>query len=259
MQSGEFRSHWQSHCHLDRNIWPGSQSDRKTISEGLQRADTNDRSLTTIVMNCPTPSKHHLLDLPPETVDEILAHISSPTSLLAVARTCKALASLVIPNHLHFRIIRAPIGRTELWKSILRDDLHAASVHSLIIQDEQTWDADETSSKIPPFAGLAPEARRERALGNGPGQLDPYGEAVPMFVSAIRHMFRLNEFAWNRAASTNFKGMDDVWTALQELGTVTTLDISDHPDGDGTIEGTIGDLREASTPSIVFSDSVSHT
>lgn len=195
--------------------------------------------------------KPHLLDLPLETVDEIITYISSPSSLLSLARTCKALASLVIPDHLDFRIIRAPLGRTELWESVLRDDLHAANVRSLTIQEEQRQrDWDDAPSKIPPFTGLVPEARRDRAFEDGPGTLEVNQEVMPVFVSAIRHMSRLYEFAWHSEASEKLSGMDDVWAALQELRTVTILHVVDNPCSNSTTQ---------LTPSIVFSDSVSRT
>ncbi|THH07331.1 hypothetical protein EW146_g9353 [Bondarzewia mesenterica] len=166
-----------------------------------------------------TPCKLDLLSLPPEILEEIVTEIPSRNTLLALSKSSRSLAALIIPHHLNFCVIRAHIFRSHLWERLARDGLHAAN--SSREREEAGW----------------PIARTQAAS---------VAEIETTLVSALQRMVRLNEFAWYHVPSPVLTGENDIWSTLQRLGTVRNLDILDMPvtaNSDGSKRG------------IIFSDS----
>ncbi|THH18717.1 hypothetical protein EW146_g2302 [Bondarzewia mesenterica] len=188
-------------------------------------------------MSSPAPRKLNLLSLPPEIVDEIVTEIPSPKTLLALSKSSKSLAALVIPHHLYFRVIRASFLRSHLWERLARDELHAANVHSLtVLKNDADFpplspDEYDVAERLPPFPESESEMGWEagRPLARAQATFDI--EIETMLVSALRHMVHLNEFAWYREPSPILTGEDDIWSTLQRLKTVRNLDILDKPSG----------------------------
>ncbi|THH04019.1 hypothetical protein EW146_g10289 [Bondarzewia mesenterica] len=160
-----------------------------------------------------TPCKLDLLSLPPEILDEIVTEIPSRNTLLALSKSSRSLAALIIPHHLNFCVIRARIFRSHLWERLARDGLHAANVRSMTVLKNNFEDAEE--------AGW-PVARTQAAS---------VAEIETTLVSALQRMVHLNEFAWYHVCPPALTGEDDIWSTLQRLGTVRNLDILDMPDG----------------------------
>ncbi|THH07328.1 hypothetical protein EW146_g9352 [Bondarzewia mesenterica] len=165
-----------------------------------------------------TPCKLDLLDLPPEILEEIVTEILSRKTLLALSKSSRSLAALIIPHHLHFRVIRAPIFRSHLWERLARDGLHAAN--------------------------MGEEAGRPVTLAQATWDVEI--EIETTLVSALRRIVHLNDFAWYHVRPPVLTGEDDIWSTLQRLGTVRNLDILDVP---------ITPNRDGSKRGIILSDS----
>lgn len=85
-------------------------------------------------MSASSPS---LLHIPTEILDEVIDAIDSPAALLSLSCSTKNLARLIIPNHLPFRIVRAPFsGENAIWDYFAHDALQAAKVRVLFVLQE---------------------------------------------------------------------------------------------------------------------------
>ena len=76
----------------------------------------------------------NIVELPFETVDAIVFHAECTRDLLSLALTCRTLADVVCPRHIHFRLIRCDVQVTEeLWGILPKDRSLARNVRSLEI------------------------------------------------------------------------------------------------------------------------------
>jgi len=176
--------------------------------------------------------------LPSDVLGQVVNHIDDYSDVLNVALSNKALYSVVVPYHLHFRDLRTRLHNPALWSWLSRlDDLRAAQIRSLTILP----DADFELYTMTPTATydlrermapeLAPFESRPLTVHQ---DLDACCEAELNLVSALKRMSCLRRFRWYHVPRPLIEGTDDVWSVLQRLGTVRELDILDV--GDNGIE-----------------------
>ena len=176
--------------------------------------------------------------LPSDVLGQVVNHIDDYSDVLNVALSNKALYSVVVPYHLHFRDLRTRLHNPALWSWLSRlDDLRAAQIRSLTILP----DADFELYTMTPTAiydlrermapELAPFESRPLTVHQ---DLDACCEAEVNLVSALKRMSCLRRFRWYHVPRPLIDGTDGVWSVLQRLGTVRELDILDV--GDNGIE-----------------------
>ena len=176
--------------------------------------------------------------LPSDVLGQVVNHIDDYSDVLNVALSNKALYSVVVPYHLHFRDLRTRLHNPALWSWLSRlDDLRAAQIRSLTILP----DADFELYTMTPTAiydlrehmapELAPFESRPLTVHQ---DLDACREAEMNLVSALKRMSCLRRFRWYHVPRPLIEGTDGVWSVLQRLGTVRELDILDV--GDNGIE-----------------------
>jgi len=187
--------------------------------------------------------------LPSDVVDEIVNHIEGYSDVLNVALSSKALSSVALPQHLHYRDIRTRLHNPALWSWLSRsDDLRATHIHSLTILPDNDFDLYEMTpnhtydlrERLPPE--LTPSESRPFTSDRN---LEACRESETSLVSVLKRMSSLQRFRWYRVPRPLLdEGTDNVWSTLHRLGTVRELDIFD------------GDANEIQVPSIVISDTV---
>lgn len=184
-------------------------------------------------MTAPSPS---LLGVPPEILDEVIDAIDSPAALLSLSCSTKNLARLIIPNHLSFRIVRAPFsGENAIWEYFAHEALHAVKVRILFVLQEglppltpiEGYDVSRRIPSLPDSVIHSSSTRSDR---------EPDLKQEELIISAVRNMKCLREFAWHRETTPSLRSRHDLWSTLKELGTVRRLDVLDFPEtGDGGI------------------------
>jgi hypothetical protein len=170
------------------------------------------------------------VNLPSETLDEIISYVEPYTDVLNIALSNKALSSVAIPQHLHYRDIRSKLHNPPLWSWLSRlDDLHAAHIRSLTIIPDHDYD----------IRGMSPEHLydiRERLPAEFYGSesqplhsltAEDCRVAETKLISALKRMSCLHKFRWYRALRPVLDGGEDIWSTLERLGTVKELDILD--------------------------------
>jgi hypothetical protein len=187
--------------------------------------------------------------LPSDVLDEIVNHVDDYSDVLNVALSNKALSSVALPQHLHYRDIRTRLHNPALWSWLSRsDDLRAAHIHSLTILPDNDFDLYEMTpshtydlrERLPPE--LTPSESRPFTSHR---DLEACRESETSLVSVLKRMSSLQRFRWYRVPRPLLEeGTDDVWSTLQRLGTLRELDIFD------------GDANEIHVSSIIISNSV---
>lgn len=185
-------------------------------------------------MTAPSPS---LLGVPPEILDEVIDAIDSPAALLSLSCSTKNLARLIIPNHLSFRLVRAPFsGENSIWEYFAYKAPQAAKVRILFVLQEGLPPLTpiigyDVSRRIPSLPDSAIHHSFTRS------DLESDLEQEKLIVSAVRNMKCLREFAWHREAPPSLRGRHGLWSTLKELGTVRRLDVIDCAErGDGILQ-----------------------
>ena len=170
--------------------------------------------------------------LPLDVFDQILNHIDDPCDVLNLALSNKTLYSVAVPRHLHYRDICTPLYNLSLWTLLsINDDIRASQIRSLSILPDSKYDAPslhpwkfyDTRKRLDPdFIPDEPEVR-------GPDlDVDKYINAEDIMISALERMVCLRRFVWYRAERPHHGSGDDLWTTLQNLGTVKEIDIYEN-------------------------------
>ncbi|KAF8643185.1 hypothetical protein AX16_009176 [Volvariella volvacea WC 439] len=81
----------------------------------------------------PRPAHLHLLALPSEILDEILALLKHPHDLLALALVSHALHALVVPAHLHYRVLRLRKPHPEIWAHLAKRKDLARNIWKIVL------------------------------------------------------------------------------------------------------------------------------
>ncbi|KAF8512054.1 hypothetical protein JB92DRAFT_2812877 [Gautieria morchelliformis] len=155
-----------------------------------------------------------LLRLPLEIIDLIVLNVIGLSNLLSLGLTCRVLASILFSGHIQYHTVRAPIGRVDTWKHLIRNRTYARSVRHLeIILD--TMDSDS----FRPVKFL-----EDRGPDNGqyppgpssqiPSELERDMWCERLLAIALRGMSNLRSLAWHRACPPILLGPEDIWSAL---------------------------------------------
>ncbi|KJA26282.1 hypothetical protein HYPSUDRAFT_36559 [Hypholoma sublateritium FD-334 SS-4] len=168
--------------------------------------------------------------IPSDVFDQILNHIDDPIDILNFALSSKALYSVAVPRHLHYRDIRTPLYNPSLWASLYRkDDIRASHIHSLTILPDTVYDLMKTMIPCKDYdirKRLDPNSTPYEPMIWDPDRgMDEYVEAEDSMISALERMVCLRRFAWYRVERPFFSGGNDLWTALRNLGTIEEIDI----------------------------------
>ena len=186
--------------------------------------------------------------LPSDALDQILNHLDDSSDVLNVALSNKTLHTVAVPQHLYYRDIRSRLNNPTLWTWLSRpDDLRAVHIRSLTILPDQDFDfysinpnhSYDLRERLPPDFTPA-----ERTPLTSKRDIDLCRQSEASLISTLKRMSGLECFRWYRLPRPLLDSDDDIWTALQRLGTVKEVDIYD------------GKAIEIQIPPVVTSDSV---
>lgn len=184
--------------------------------------------------------------LPSDALDQILNHLDDPSDVLNVALSNKTLHSVAVPQHLYYRDIRSRLNIPTLWTWLSRpDDLRAVHIRSLTILPDQGSDFYHINNhfydlreRLPP--DFTPAERIPLSCNL---DFDLCRQSEASLISTLKRMSGLERFRWYCLPRPLFVSDDDIWTALQSLGTVKEVDIYDR------------ETSEIKIPPVVTSDS----
>ncbi|TFK47458.1 hypothetical protein OE88DRAFT_806348 [Heliocybe sulcata] len=193
-------------------------------------------------------------DMPLEMLSRIACSIDSRPDLLSLAITCKSLYSIISPSHLQYHDIRTPLAMPLLWKRLAHhDDCHAPMIRSLTIlyNNRAFTGLADLVGDAASEERLPEEYREPHGRGNAVVH-GPFHEAELLrqwesdFMLALKRMKNLRRFRWYRRTPV-IQGDNDIWSALNDLGTVKDVQFVDLQCRHGRIE--------LNTPPIIASPS----
>lgn len=170
-------------------------------------------------------SARTLFDLPLELADAILDCVDAPSDVLSLARTCKTLHALAVPDHLHYRhiFVRACATEGALWAHLAAHPRRARAVRVLRIGGKERVGPPEvisTTASLPDGVGLEPELEVARGTCS-PGAVanrECVLRAQAALIKALRHMSGLQEVLWDSGEHAWYEHDDWVWHALRRAG-----------------------------------------
>ncbi|KAI0035380.1 hypothetical protein K488DRAFT_83088 [Vararia minispora EC-137] len=144
--------------------------------------------------------------LPLELLEDIGRHCDSRNDLIALAQTCVSLRNVIIPNHLDYRVIRAPFAHKELWQHLIDHPGLAGNVYTLILYDG-----------IPSFGWRIPRAVENSACNGSAvaADLQP-----TLFIAALKAMVNVRSLKLDSICPG---GLPAFHIALEVLRWATTL------------------------------------
>lgn len=153
--------------------------------------------------------------LPPDALDQIVSHVEDFSDVLNVTLSGKALSSVALSQHLHYREIRTRLHNPALWTFLSRsDDLRAAHIHSLTILPDNDFYFSEMTPGHPYDLRerLPPEITPPESRSCAPHQeLEACRESEMSLVSVLKRMSGLQRFKWYRELRPVLEeGTDDI-------------------------------------------------
>ncbi|TFK47464.1 hypothetical protein OE88DRAFT_809547 [Heliocybe sulcata] len=196
------------------------------IAAGIQKTHGKCRALvlelgwndTYRELHC--PAVMHLLDLPPELLDNIAAHLDCRKDILSLALCCHCLHSLVSHTHLQYRDIRCRLGLSALWDRLASDDLHAGLLRSLTILPDNVFDIQSVIRDNLLLEERVPDEYQECASDEA--TVASGREREERLVRALKRAPNLRRFRW-----FGDPGGNNIWETLSALGTVQELHVLD--------------------------------
>lgn len=144
---------------------------------------------------------------PPELIDAIACQVYSPHDVLSLALTCNYVASVLIPRHAQYRVIRcSPLEGYHLWTLLRQDKSLARNVRILHLYDmfESPQNDTPLRRRVPlafvPFSTPISLFGTKALFPPGCGGNTP-GASVELvaeraLIGAIRNMVELGSFTW---------------------------------------------------------------
>lgn len=191
--------------------------------------------------------------VPFEVLDAVISELDSRADLLALALASSYFHSMVIPRHLHYRVVRCSITEgLHLWRAFICDKTLARNVRVLEIESHDPRSIGGPLAPMRRFPSDFPPARlplfmlnpREPTLLNhekiaGPQELELGRDFTVLkacervFLEALKNMTSLVRFQWGYvhpdpciAAKCDF-GKQDVWMILSSIPTLRDLEVAD--------------------------------
>ncbi|TFK47467.1 hypothetical protein OE88DRAFT_1666271 [Heliocybe sulcata] len=179
---------------------------------------------------------YHLLALPPELLENIVADVDRREDVLSLALSCRYLHSLVPPSLLQYRDIRCRLGKSALWDHLASDDLHAGLLRSLTIMPDRCGISIDSGLRDNlPREERVPDEYREptsdeatREPYRKPGMWATW-QAEERLIHTLKRLPNLRRFRWFRTPADTVPnpGHSDVWETVNALGTVQELHVLD--------------------------------
>jgi hypothetical protein len=176
-----------------------------------------------------------ILELPFETLEEIIGYLDKPADLFNLASASKLLASVIIPRHLQYRIISCRLDTHSVWKQLSDDRSLAQNVRKLEIQRDQWGYAYRQPDRLRVPVDLEPTYVPVLGRDFSEDGLEKERCLELELISALKNMSNLTHFKWDRAPplidARSGGETEDLWAALKgcsDLRELSVVDAGDH-------------------------------
>lgn len=166
----------------------------------------------------PTISHYNITRMPTEILDNIAFYVDLKRDLLSLALTCHRMRDIVSPRHSNYRVVKAKVSLTRVWRHLTVFRGLARNVRRLEIMDERSSDAE----KIIPSDIPTTEADVE-SMYDG---LDLSAQQEKSLVSAVAEMHGLQSFKWSRTHS--LISIESLWPTLLNCPQLSLVDLNDN-------------------------------